>query len=260
MRFTISLLLLCYFVSPNLNAQRKIEPSRELVTKTYDFSDYSRISVSDDFIVNLTVGSSEEMIELEVNENLLEYVDIENDGETLRIRRQGNTWINGRMTLNLTIKTGNTIEELRAGGDAKIWIENELSARDLSIRVSSDAQIRTDGMIKAENLDIQLASDAILEATIEADYVDFKAASDAKAKLAGKVRKMEANLASDGILNGENLTVEKLNIRLTSDAVAKITVTESLDASASSDATLRYAGQPSDVRINTSSDGSIKRM
>lgn len=232
--------LICCLISiaPN-QLKSQIRLSTETTTINYDFSGYTSLDISDDFKVTLTQSEGEESIELEVNENLQDYVSIEQDGRTLRIGLKGYRNLRGRLVLNLNIVTSNAINEFRVRSDAQLMLKTPLDVKDLSIRLSSDAKFA---------------------AKVEAENLDFTASSDAVAELEGTIGKANMELASDAILNARNLKVDNLRIHLASDARAELTVNEKLNATASSDAILRYRGDPGNTNVRVRSDAEVVRL
>lgn len=208
-------------------------------TINYDFKDFEYLKISDDFEVYFTQTDGEESIELVASERLVNKLDVYQEGKTLYLGTRGVQNWNRHDQLIMHIKTASEINQISVTSDAKLVLETPLETNQLSIRVASDAQLR--GTIMAESL-------------------DFKGSSDGNARLDGKVGKLVAHLASDAYLKAFGLEVENVDIHLSSDAWAELTVTKKLKAAAFSDAHLKYRGNPSNVKQHTGSDAWIKKV
>lgn len=207
----------------------------------YDFKAYDRLRISDDFEVTYVQTEGERYARLEADQRLVPYLDVYQDGRTLYVGLKNGAYgwgIRRQPTLRLSLGNSGTLTDVGLRSDAILLLETPLTV---------------------DRLDIELASDAQLCGTIRAETLYLKAASDANAKLSGRIGKMDARLASDAYLKAFELEVGDLDIRLSSDAWAEITVADKLRAVANSDAVLRYRGDPRNVNQKTSSDGRIVR-
>lgn len=215
-------------------AQKPVKLSSDTTTKSFDYSGYTQLDVSSDFHVNVTLGQ-EDAITVNANSNLMEYVHIYKEGNTLFLRLKKNTWFKGKMILDVTLST-NMITDYNA---------------------SSDAIVILDTPLKADTVRISCKGDAVFKGAITANTLLVNAKSDAQIKITGSAKTMNANLKSDSEFKNRDFTVQDLTIILNGDSEAVVTVTNTLDASASGDSELRYAGNPSKVRQSARGDSDI---
>lgn len=218
-----------------------ITPSETITTETYEFATITALEASDDFEVFYTHGPGAQTIEVEANLNLQEKVRIDENNGRLKISLQDLITIRGNdQTLILRLHTTAPVNDFEARSDAEINVQTPLTVNNLFLRA---------------------ASDGIIRATLnDAENVEIEARSDGKLLLLGQADRVEADLRSDGGLSGFELLVNHLKIELASDARADLTVLETLDAKANSDARLRYQGDPEILRLETNSDGRIERV
>ena len=78
-------------------------------------------------------------------------------------------------------------------------------------------------------------------------------------QLEGEVDVLTAQVNSDAGIDAFKLKVKSLDINLSSDAWAELTVIEELRAVVTSDARLIYRGRPTVIKQKTNSDGRIRR-
>lgn len=219
--------------------EERITPSETITTETYTFPAITALTASEDFVVFYTTGAVEQSVEVEANLNLQDKVDIKEEDGRLKIGLKNNVSIRGNETLILRLSTVAPINDFRASSDAEINIQSPLTL---------------------ENLYLKATSDALIRATLDVNFVEADVTSDGRLELIGTVERLEADLSSDGALVDFDLAVDHLDMELSSDAEASLTVIETLSVEATSGATLRYQGDPEILRLNTSSDGAVEKV
>ncbi len=215
-------------------AQKPVKLSSDTTTKSFDYSGYTKLDVASDFHVNISLGQ-QDAITVNANSNLMEYVHIYKEGNTLFLRLKKNTWFKGKMVLDVTLTTD---------------MINYYNA-------SSDAVVTLNTPLKTETVHINCKGDAIFKGNITANTLIVNAKSDAQVKVTGSAKTMTANLKSDSEFKNKDFTVQDLKIVLNGDSEAVVTVTNTLDAVASGDSELRYAGNPSKVKQSSKGDSDI---
>ncbi|MFC4636114.1 head GIN domain-containing protein [Dokdonia ponticola] len=234
---SIIVCILTIFIGTHLTAQQ-VKLSSDTTTKSFDFSDYSKLDVASDFNVNLTLAAGEEAITVKANSNLMDYVAVYKEGNTLFLRLKKNTWFRGRMILDVDISTA-MITDFAASSDAIITLNTPLTT---------------------DTVRIDCKGDAIFKGTVTANNLSINGKSDAKITLSGAANTMTMNLKSDSEFVNKEFTVQNLTVTLSGDSKATLTVTDMLDATASGDSELRYAGNPSKVRQSSRGDSDIKAI
>lgn len=253
--------------------QETVWVSDEVSTRSYDFEHITALQVATDFNAYVTFSETEERVEIEANDNLFNKMDVYMEGNRLVVKLENNIRVKGRETLNLYITTKN-ISWFKASSDAAIFLENTLNAGSVSIDLSSDAHfigdiVADDFELRAEsdsdaelylettNAYFDLSSNAYLDGETTIEDAVFRLSADATVDLLGNVDRMDAVLSSDAELKGYGLHVNDLEVELSSDAEAYLTVFETIDVIASSDGRLYYKGDADVVRQVLSSGGKV---
>lgn len=193
---------------------------------------FTSISVSEGIDVNLIKGNKCEA-KITVKNIDLEDVLTDVSGSTLKIHLDGNNHNNVDVTIDLTFVS---LESVKASSAADVKSSSVIEAEDFKVRASSAADIVLE--IKANTLDIEASSaaDVTLSGTVNSQTVDISSASDYKAfELKSKTANVSASSAAD----------------------ARVNVSGSLDASASSGASVKYKGNPDKLREHSSSGGDV---
>lgn len=250
-----------------------IRVSDEVSTREYDFDNITALSVATDFKAYVTFSETEERVSIKANDNLLDKISIYQEGERLVVKLKNRINIRGQETLQLYI-TMAEITDFDASSDAAIYLDDPLNAGEVRIDLSSDAYF--EGNITASDFELRASSDSAADLYIDApttymslssgaqvngeidtQNATFKLTSDSTIDIVGNTNSLNATLSSDSKLSDYGLQVEDLEISLSSDSDAYLTVTNTIDVTASSDARLFYKGNAEIVRQVLSSDGRV---
>jgi hypothetical protein len=127
------------------------------------------------------------------------------------------------------------------------------------ISVSSASSVVSEGTLQSNNLTISGSSAASLELTLDAGEVRVDVSSAGDIILEGKAKSLTLEATSAGVVDAYNLECETVYASAGSAGSAKINVTKSLKADASSAGSIRYRGNPTSTDTNSSSGGSVRK-
>ena len=250
-----------------------IRVSDEVSTREYDFDNITALTVATDFKAYVNFSETEEEVRIKANNNLFGKIDIYQDGGRLTVKLKNNINIKGKETLQLFITT-RQIRDFRASSDAAIYLDSPLNAPNVSVDLSSDAYF--EGDITTERFDFEASSDANADVFVDANRahlnlsssakivgefqvneVNARLSSDSQVDLFGNVGDLEATLSSDSRFEDYGLVVDNLEISLSSDSDAYLTVNNTIDVEANTDSRLFYKGDAEIIRQVLSSDGRV---
>lgn len=191
--------------------------------KTIELKDFKSVTVGADTKVTLVKSSQNKLI-------------VKGNDEELDIKNEGNTLIINGEELDITVYYKNNLESVLAASDASVYGKDEINAKEFSITAASDAKV---------------------ELKLNVKKLNTAAASDAKVILTGKAQEHDAAIASDADLQAKDLTTENTNIVLSSDGSAVITAKGIVNATVSSDGSVKIYGGPKKVNEVKGEDGEI---
>ncbi len=172
---------------------RGLKGSGDLKTEKRDLSDFTGVKVSGVFQVEITVQDNFE-VQIQADDNLLEYIETEVDGDTLEIST--NKRISSKNPLIVKIGAPN-IDDIDASGAAKISISN-VSNDKLKIDLSGATTVTAAGMTK--NLELDLSGASNVEAgNLKAENVSVEASGASSADVFAS-NKLEADLSGASIV------------------------------------------------------------
>lgn len=265
--------LVCF--AKSLSGNRIIKASGNIVTKEIPIPEFNAINTSR--AVKVVLTEQGDKIRIDADENLMAWVVVEPEDDELQVTidRQIKSINNSHVTVTIPVQ-GRTFRSLRASSAAEIrGKEVELKGADLRVKASSAAKIETsvkagscsidassaadiDLTVKAATCNIEASSAASVRADIQSKSCTADASSAAGITLKGLTEYFESGSSSAGKVNASELTAQRADVTASSGSKTSVNCTESLKASASSGAGIRYTGD-CQVEASKSSGGSIRR-
>ncbi|KOS07065.1 hypothetical protein AM493_14250 [Flavobacterium akiainvivens] len=185
---------------------------------------------------NLAVVGDVVLTLVESNESKLVVDGNEEDNEIEVHQEAGNLVITGDGKATLYYKKG--FQRLAASSDAAVTGKDELKVKELSISVHQDAHV-----------ELNVNVTALLTA----------ASGDAVVTLTGSAVDHSIRVDSDAVLDAEKLKTTNTIVTAVNDAVANITASGVVNATADADAVIAIHGSPETINETATNDAVIKR-
>ncbi|MFP9097524.1 GIN domain-containing protein [Flavobacterium sp. RHBU_24] len=191
--------------------------------KTTVLNEFKELTVGADLHVTLVKSNENKLVAMYEEEEL----HVQNNGDNLVLDGEAGT---------ITVYYNGALESIVAGSDAVITTTDEIKSATLTVTAGSDARVTL---------------------TVNVKNLNTAAGSDAQVTLSGKADNHAATYASDAQLNAKELTTHNTDIVMSSDASGDITVKGNVNATVSSDASLKIYGNPKKVNQVTGSDARV---
>jgi len=192
--------------------------------KTTELKDFKSLTIGEDMHVNLVKSNQNKVVTNDIEESELE---IEIKGGMLTLKGDDN---------NVTLYYKDALESVTAASDSEIIGTDEIKTASFSITAASDAKVALKLNVKK---------------------LTTTANSDAVVTLTGSAGEHDATFSSDAVFNGQELLTENTSIVLSSDASGVITAKGTVNATVSSDGSLKIYGNPKKVNQTKGSDAQI---
>lgn len=226
--------------------------SGDLVTKSYDFEDFTRLDVRHDFEVEVRHGEAYE-VEVTVDDNLVDSLDVSLTGDTLRIDLDGGPYV--RTTQRATVTLPKLVR-VTLSGSSEAAVEGFASSDDLELVLEGASSLELIELRAGDTrLDVSGASEVTGSAELGDVSMDVSGASDVELKGSGAAATLEASGASSIDLG--DFTLESADVTLSGASEAKLDVVETLDLELSGASRLSYSGDPRLGKIETGGDSKI---
>ena len=197
--------------------------------------DFSKVEVSRGLDLYLT-KSRDVSLEVEADENLHDLIETEVSNGVLRITSSKNIWSASSKKVHLHVDHLNAIS-INSGAEVKT--RNTFESEELRVSISSGASAEMELKVEDLSCDISSGADIKFSGTAENFTVSSSSGSDVKAyELDARNCKADASSGSD----------------------IKRKATETLEASATSGADIRYKGSPRVLEQKDNSGGSVRNV
>jgi hypothetical protein len=230
----LTLLLFCAAVFQTTSSQA-VQSDRDRQKR--QISGFHGVSVSSGIDLFLSQKNVEEVF-VEAGPDDLDKIITEVEGGVLKIYIREKHWfnLNWNQEPRKVYVSFTTLDKLEASAGSDVNSENYLKLDKL-------------------NLDASSGSDVQLELDINELSVGSSSGSDISLK--GKATEMQADASSGSDINAGDFQVKKCAASASSGSDIKVSVTEELNANASSGGEITYSGNPAKKDINESSGGDV---
>ncbi len=228
-----NLLIILFFgtVLTSCNVKRG---SGDIVSRNFDKGSFNKVSISGPFKVEIRNGPYR--VEVEADDNLIRYIDVDVSGSTLRVKTTRKNFRNAHLNVYINAPS---IEAIKASMAAEVSTSGQISSgSQIVFEASSAAEIRADA---------------------DAPRVNARASSGAEIELRGRTRELEVSSSSGSDINAMTLSSETASASASSGSEAAVHASRLLNASASSGGTVRYRGG-AQVTSSASSGGEVVRV
>ncbi len=198
---------------------------------------FNAIDVATGIDLYITMGNTEE-VKVVADDDIIDDIKTEVKDGTLHIYMKRNNWFNWNG--NRTRKAYVTVKEL------------------VALDASSGSDVESENTLEGETLDISASSGSDVKLDVRYKNLSLHSSSGSDAELKGKTKylKLSASSGSDIDASGLESVYAKANASSGSDI--SLTVTEELEADASSGADITYFGNPKNRNIDESSGGDVR--
>jgi putative autotransporter adhesin-like protein len=207
--------------------------SGKLTTRTIDLSGVTSVVSGANFEVHVKTGGPAQA-KVTMDDNLVDRVQATVSGNELRLGiKPGNTVRNATLRAEVTV---NSLDRLAANGASHATLDSTVTGPALRLSVEGASQIT--GPVGVERLDASESGASVLT-------------------LSGHANSMHLESVGTSQLHGSDLAVRDLDAALSGVSQATVTVNNTLAVTADGVSVLRYRGNPTITRQETSGVSSV---
>lgn len=222
-------------------------------SKVWDMS-FDEIKVAESISAEIIKSDTEKVV-ISAPSDFLDDILVENEGGKLYIHFKPGIKLSAP---NVTAKIyAKDFTKIEATLSASIILKNQFTQDRTEVEVSSSADITGD--LEANDLKIEVSSGGTYKGKIWAVNFQADTGSSGDIKISGKAKNADLSSSSRGSINAEKLLAQNAEVHSSSNGDILVSVTDQLDASASSggDVTVIKKGNLQVVNQNSSSGGKI---
>ncbi|WP_176723303.1 head GIN domain-containing protein [Roseivirga misakiensis] len=207
--------------------------------ESVNVSNFTELSVSNAFVVEISVGNTE-ALEIEIEDEFREYLIAEVRNGTLVIGLDNKNWSRKQRRMNSSAKAFLTVKSLER------------------IEVSGAVSVRTRDILKSDKLRVGLSGASVARLEIETNDLNLQASGACVVNLEGEAKNQNIKMSGSSIYRAFDLQSETGVVRVNGASNASISVSEDLDVRASGASSIYYKGDPK-LKMDTSGASSVKR-
>lgn len=208
-------------------------------TQNRNVKDFNAIKVSTGIDLYLSMGN-EESVKIVADDEIIDDIKTEVKDGTLHIyMKQRNNWFN--WNINKTRKAYVSVKEL------------------VALNASSGSDVETENTLEGDELEVKASSGSDVKLSLNVKKFSIDTSSGSDAKLSGKVKYLTAEASSGSDINASDLESVFCQAKASSGSDISLTVTEEIQARASSGGDIVYYGNPKSKDVNESSGGDVRQ-
>jgi hypothetical protein len=234
----------------------EVSGSGDPTTRQFDFTGFTAVHADNAFDVTVTRGDAF-AVEVTVDDNLVEYLRVELDGDALRIGMEsGRRYANATLTAQVTMPS---LQALEVGGAASAEAGGFDSADPLALAASGAGAIAL-ASVRAGAVTLDVSGAGELSGRLEAQRIGGQVSGGGRVSLEGSASSIDLEASGGSRLELAGLTAQDAVLDLSGGANGAVRVTGSLSVDASGGAQLDYSGSPTSVDVNTSGGAQVDRV
>nr|WP_319269845.1 head GIN domain-containing protein [uncultured Draconibacterium sp.] len=200
--------------------KQDVVPSPNVTSKNFSASGLSQLTVSDVFHVYVSFSDTEESVQVEANENLHSFIEINQSGGLLTVGLEKNTNISGTPVLNLYITT-TSLSKVMAEGATSVEFKNAL---------------------QNDQFEIELIGASQLKGSLETGTVDAYLEGASKMDIDGSCNNFKIDATGASEMTGFDFVSNNLNAELDGGSEISLSVQQKLDVTARGASKVYYKG------------------
>ena len=229
-RLIIALLSACIFCSCE-----SITGSGNIVSESRNLKEFTGIKNSGSIDVKV-IHEERQMVKVEADDNILEYVTTKVEKGILNIYLKNNLSFRN---INVTVYVGSpSIHQLLVSGSGTITSKNVLKYDD--------------------KIELKVSGSGDIDANLDAPSIVANVSGSGKILLRGRTKDFSSTVSGSGDMDGEKLLAENTAVKVSGSGNANVFASVNLDAKVSGSGNIFYSGNPTSPVIQKSGSGTIQ--
>ena len=216
-----------------------VTPSNNVTTVEKNITGYNQLDVSDPFTVYVTFSDTEEIIQVEANDNLHQYINVEKQNEQLLISIDDDVDITGGNVVLKVYITTSHLDAFYGEGATAIHLENELNGN---------------------NIMIELTGASTFTGTLHVNQLNSELTGASTLNLEGSSMSVNIEATGASMMEGYGFVTDNLKADLDGASNIYLTVQQELDVEASGGSNVYYKGEGIIVNQDLSGGSQIIKM
>ncbi len=210
--------------------------SGHLITETRNLNSFSKIDISGGYRVIIKQDSAASSVTLTADDNLMQYIKTDLDGNELKIHSAHRICGSGQYVITIRLK-------------------------DLSyFKASGAIEVTSDGKITAKDIEFNLAGATKVTLSLNADNVNTHCSGLTELDLTGQAKSHNVEMSGSGTINAFDFVTGAYSIQSSGMSHCRINVLNELNVNSSGVSEIQYRGNPANVNDNKSGVSSLQKV
>lgn len=228
------------------------------VKETRVVGNFTAIKASSSVNVIYTQGPTQS-IEVSWEKDLMKYLKVETKNNILKIYIDNDNYYKNLDSSKLLISVTNPgIGSVTVSSSATFTIKNNLNVSLLKINTSSSADFS--GTVTCNSIFIDASSSSNIALTMATDDVAVNLSSSSSVVLKGKTNNLAIDASSSADCDAKELTSNAAQVSASTSSEVNVLALKSLDATASTSASIKYYGKLEKIKVTESTSGSVEQI
>jgi hypothetical protein len=236
----IIFVLICFalfFCSCEFMGGKRVTGNGVLSTQQRNLGDFNGVDVSGPIKVFISQNSVSS-VKIEGDENLLEYIEIENQGDDLEIRTRRGYNLRPRSGIKIYI-TAPSFDKLAVTGSGELKTQTKIS--------------------NGKNVGVSVTGSGDMILNIDAPSINSEITGSGNITINGGTRNFSTEVTGSGEVHAFDLLSENTKVTITGSGDVEIFASKQLDINISGSGDVKYKGNPS-VNKSVAGAGDIRQI
>jgi hypothetical protein len=211
--------------------------SGRTTTKDYDFSGFTKVNVGSAFQTDIKQGQGYST-SVTIDDNLVDYLDVRVDGDTLTIGLKPRLSLGFR---NTTLKAAITMPDLQG------------------LDLSGATRTNVTGFSNTLPANVQVSGASQLRGGYTTGQMRLQASGASTVELVGSTGALDIEASGASTVRFDNLKSTDTNVRASGASNVTVNPSGRLTGDASGASTVAYVGNPTTVQVNTSGASNVRK-
>jgi len=254
-RFVALVLAVALLASSAACCPGVVRGSGNLETRQMEFTDFTRLEVSHAFRVDVDRADTYQ-VTLIVDDNLWDYLDVHQTGQTLYIGIKGvYVFTNAHLEAQVAMPQ---LSSLTLSGASRGDVSGFSSTDPLDVNVSGASTLHIDGLLAGDAV-FHVSGASSASGSIEIADGDFAVSGASRVELEGSANNLSVEASGASHIKLEGFPAKDVAIELSGASTGSINASGTLDAHLSGASHLVYTGDPNLGEVNLSGASSIEK-
>ncbi|MES2862606.1 MAG: head GIN domain-containing protein [Bacteroidota bacterium] len=228
------------------------------IKETRVVGNFTAIKASTSVNVVYTQGATQSVL-VSWEKDLMKYLKVEAKNNILRIYIDNDNYFKNIDTSKLLVSVTNKgIGSVTVSSSATFSIKNNLNVSLLKINTSSSADFS--GTVTCNSIFIDASSSSNVALNMSTQDVAVNLSSSSTVDLKGKTNNLAIDASSSSDCDAKELTSNVAQILASTSSEVNVVALKSLDATASTSASIKYYGKLEKVKLTESTSGSVEQV